>query len=76
MSVSHARRVHTLTISSPLPLNTQVKHSENTPILSVLLEGHSATGKTAIAAKLAITSGFPYIRMVTPDQVCIRICTL
>ena len=46
----------------------QVKNSEHTPVMSVLLEGHSYTGKTAIAAKLASESGFPYIRMITPDQ--------
>jgi vesicle-fusing ATPase len=49
-------------------LLNQVKKSENTPILSVVLEGHAYTGKTAIAAKLAHSSGFPYIRMVTPDM--------
>jgi vesicle-fusing ATPase len=46
----------------------QVRNSEHTPIMSVLLEGHSHTGKTAIAAKLANESGFPYIRMITPDM--------
>ena len=49
-------------------LLNQVKASQNTPVLSVLLEGHAYTGKTAIAAKLACESGFPYIRMITPDM--------
>eukprot|EP00605_Chrysophyceae_sp_TOSAG23-4_P002555 GSChrysophyteH1.ASY1.ANO1.2820.1 assembled CDS len=49
-------------------LLNQVKNSANTPILSVLLEGHAYTGKTAIAASLAFNSGFPYIRMITPDM--------
>jgi vesicle-fusing ATPase len=49
-------------------LVTQVRTSDHTPITSVLLEGHSYTGKTAMAAKLASESGFPYIRMITPDQ--------
>jgi vesicle-fusing ATPase len=49
-------------------LLNQVKNSANTKISSVLLEGHAYTGKTAIAADLAFNSGFPYIRMVTPDM--------
>ncbi len=49
-------------------LLNQVRRSENTSIMSVLLEGHAYTGKTAFAAKIAATSGFPYIRMVTPDM--------
>jgi vesicle-fusing ATPase len=49
-------------------LLNQVKMSKNTNIMSVLLEGDSYTGKTAIATKIAATSGFPYIRMITPDM--------
>ena len=36
--------------------------------MSVLLEGQPGTGKTAIAAKLAIESDFPYIRMISADS--------
>lgn len=45
----------------------QVRTSERTPLLSVLLEGPSGTGKTAIAAKLAHLSAFPFVRMISPD---------
>jgi len=45
----------------------QVRTSERTPLLSVLLEGPSGTGKTAIAAKLAHLSQFPFVRMISPD---------
>ena len=45
----------------------QVKESERTPLLSVLLEGASATGKSALAAKLCVESKFPLVRMVSPD---------
>lgn len=46
----------------------QVRTSENTPLLTMLLEGPSASGKTALAATLALESGFPFIKMarVTP----------
>ena len=65
-------------------LLNQVKMSSNTNVMSVLLEGHSYTGKTAIAAKIATMSGFPYIRMITPDmfigksssEICNKIRTL
>ncbi len=59
---------HKFTWSTLQRLLNQVSESARTPILSVLLEGQKYTGKTAIAAKLAHESNFPYIRMITPDQ--------
>merc|ERR1711871_1337968 len=49
-------------------LLNQTRTSERTPLLSVLLEGSAATGKTAIAAKLCVESEFPFIRMISPDS--------
>lgn len=46
----------------------QVKESSKTPLLSVLLEGASATGKSALAAKLCVESDFPLVRLITPDS--------
>jgi vesicle-fusing ATPase len=46
----------------------QVRTSERTPLMSVLLQGPPASGKTAIAAKLAVDSGFPFIRMISADE--------
>ncbi|KAL7573741.1 hypothetical protein ACA910_007776 [Epithemia clementina (nom. ined.)] len=46
----------------------QVRVSAKTPLLSVLLHGPSATGKTALAAKLAVESGFPFVRMIAADE--------
>ena len=51
-----------------LMLASQVKTSEQTPLLSVLLEGEPGTGKTAMAAKLAIESGFSYVKIVSPEN--------
>jgi vesicle-fusing ATPase len=46
----------------------QVATSARTPLLSVLLEGEVASGKTALAAKLAAESNYPFIRMISPDS--------
>jgi vesicle-fusing ATPase len=46
----------------------QVRNSDRTPLVSVLLEGIIGSGKTAISAKLAMESNFPYVKMITPDD--------
>lgn len=38
----------------------------STPLLSVLLHGPRGSGKTALAAKLALDSGFPFIKLIKP----------
>jgi SpoVK/Ycf46/Vps4 family AAA+-type ATPase len=49
-------------------LINQVRTSERTPILSVLLEGLPATGKTAIAASVGVDSEFPFVRVLSSDS--------
>lgn len=49
-------------------LTRQVKTSEQTSMLSVLLEGAGGTGKTSIAAHLAMRSDFPYIKLISPEH--------
>jgi len=34
----------------------------------VLLEGENGSGKTALAAKIAIDSGFPFVKMISPEN--------
>jgi vesicle-fusing ATPase len=46
----------------------QVRSSTKTPLMSVLIKGMPATGKTAIAAKCAVESGFPFVRMISADE--------
>lgn len=46
----------------------QVRSSDRTPLMSVLLQGPPQSGKTAIAAKLAVDSGFPFVRMIAADE--------
>lgn len=45
-----------------------VRTSEKTPLMSVLLAGPPASGKTAVAAKVAVESGFPFVRMISADD--------
>ena len=54
----------TLTHSNPC---MQIKVSEKTPLLSVLLEGENMTGKTALAAHTALSSGIPFVRFIAAD---------
>jgi vesicle-fusing ATPase len=45
-----------------------VRTSEKTPLMSVLLQGPVSSGKTAVAAKVAVESGFPFVRMISADD--------
>ena len=49
-------------------LYTTVRHSDKTPLMSALLRGPPASGKTAIVAKVAVLSGFPFVRMISTDE--------
>jgi vesicle-fusing ATPase len=51
-----------------LTLVNQTRTNKRTPLMSVLLDGQTATGKTAIAAKISVESDFPYIRMISADS--------
>lgn len=46
----------------------QVRTSENTPLLSILLEGGQGCGKTSLAAHLAMESGYPYVRRIAAEN--------
>lgn len=46
----------------------QVRKPDSTPILSVALHGPPGSGKTAIAARMAIDSGFPFVKLVSPED--------
>ena len=46
----------------------QVKNSSRTPLVSVLLHGQSGAGKTALAATIALSSEFPFIKLISPES--------
>ncbi|KAI8991630.1 P-loop containing nucleoside triphosphate hydrolase protein [Mycotypha africana] len=45
----------------------QVRQSSRTPLVSVLLHGPAGSGKTALAATIAMQSEFPYIKLISPE---------
>ena len=45
-----------------------VRSSDKTPLLSVLLRGPPSCGKTAIGAKVAVSSQYPFVRMISADE--------
>jgi vesicle-fusing ATPase len=46
----------------------QVRISDRTPLLSILLEGRSGSGITAFAAYLGMISQFPYSKIISPEE--------
>lgn len=46
----------------------QVQEPDSTPLFSALLHGPPGSGKTALAAKIALDSKYPFIKMCTPDN--------
>ncbi|KAG0170430.1 transport between ER and Golgi ATPase protein [Apophysomyces sp. BC1015] len=45
----------------------QVRQSARTPLVSVLLHGPGGSGKTALAATIAMESEFPFIKLISPE---------
>eukprot|EP00285_Hemiselmis_virescens_P016995 CAMPEP_0173380742 /NCGR_PEP_ID=MMETSP1356-20130122/3373_1 /TAXON_ID=77927 ORGANISM="Hemiselmis virescens, Strain PCC157" /NCGR_SAMPLE_ID=MMETSP1356 /ASSEMBLY_ACC=CAM_ASM_000847 /LENGTH=739 /DNA_ID=CAMNT_0014334443 /DNA_START=165 /DNA_END=2384 /DNA_ORIENTATION=- len=46
----------------------QVRDSDNTPLLSVLVEGLPGAGKTALAASLAAEAEYPYTKLISAES--------
>lgn len=49
-------------------MSLQVRSSEQTPLLTCLLEGPLGSGKTALAATLGLDSEFPYVKVISSDS--------
>ncbi|KAI8085172.1 P-loop containing nucleoside triphosphate hydrolase protein [Halteromyces radiatus] len=45
----------------------QVRQSAHTPMVSILLHGAAGSGKSALAATMAIESAFPFIKLISPE---------
>jgi vesicle-fusing ATPase len=46
----------------------QVQAEDSTPLFSVILHGPPGSGKTALAAKMAIDSEYPFIKLCSPNN--------
>ncbi len=46
----------------------QVRTSTRTPLVSLLLHGPPGSGKTALAATIARSSDYPFMKLVSPDD--------
>ncbi|BEI82591.1 hypothetical protein CcaverHIS002_0304590 [Cutaneotrichosporon cavernicola] len=55
-------------LNDGLLLVEQVRHSERTPLIAALLHGPTGAGKTALAATIAMQSDFPFIKLISPEQ--------
>lgn len=55
-------------MSSCKTLVRQVESSESNPLVTALLEGPAGSGKTAIAATVAMESGFPFVKVVSAES--------
>jgi len=47
---------------------SQLANSERTSLLTCLLSGAPGCGKSSIVARMAVESGFPFIRIVSPED--------
>lgn len=62
-------------------LVSQVRGSDKTPLLSVTLEGPAGSGKSALAASVAIESDFPFVKVISSESMVgyseqVRTCSL
>ncbi|GAB7351580.1 hypothetical protein MBLNU459_g2202t1 [Dothideomycetes sp. NU459] len=62
--IPFSHHIETILNRGRLHINQVRDHS--TPLLSVLLHGPRGSGKTALAARLALDSGFPFIKLIRP----------
>lgn len=45
-----------------------IRHTKDTPLASILIHGMDSTGKTALAVWQALRSDFPFIRIISPEN--------
>eukprot|EP00040_Diaphanoeca_grandis_P037746 m.249273 g.249273 ORF g.249273 m.249273 type:complete len:743 (-) comp33871_c4_seq1:177-2405(-) len=57
-----------ITLQTGQLLVQQCDKSERTPLVSMLLCGAPGTGKTALAARIAQDSDFPFVKLISPEN--------
>ena len=46
----------------------EIRDTEKTQLLTLLLDGEQGSGKTALAAQLALDSGFPFVKFLSASD--------
>lgn len=64
----YSPKIEDLLIQGEKLLNL-VKMSDTIRLVSALMYGAPGAGKSSLAAQLALTSGFPLVKMISPDSV-------
>lgn len=65
--INYSAGIREILEEGQLRINQTMK-SEMTPLVTILLEGKPNSGKTALAAKIAMNSGFPFQKFCTPQS--------
>ncbi|KAF2495115.1 AAA-domain-containing protein [Lophium mytilinum] len=65
--VHYSRHIEDILEEGRLFIN-QVRKDESSPVLSVALHGPPGSGKTALAASMSMDSGFPFIKLLSPED--------
>lgn len=65
--IHYSQRVNEILQDGGL-LVEQVRKSNRTPLVAALLHGTSGSGKTALAATIALASEFPFIKLISPES--------
>lgn len=65
--INYSANIREILEEGQLRINQTMK-SEMTPLVTILLEGKPNSGKTALAAKIAMNSGFPFQKFCTPQS--------
>ncbi|KAM5475692.1 transport between ER and Golgi ATPase protein [Microsporum audouinii] len=63
-----SRAVHEILEEGKLFVKQVRDPDSTTSLFSVLLHGPPGSGKTALAAKIAIDSGFPFVKLISPED--------
>jgi vesicle-fusing ATPase len=65
--IAYGPRWDKLTATASLYI-AQTLNSARSPVTSLLLEGRAGCGKTALAISLALSGEFPYLKLISPDD--------